>query len=117
MVRGSAQRARLFAASALVLLERALGVTNWEQLALVCAAKPAGRFGLSSRKGAIAPGLDADFCLLRLDPHVIEEKDLLARHPISPYVGMRSAWRVEATWLRGNPVSPATHGQLLTPDT
>ncbi|QJE96068.1 allantoinase AllB [Luteolibacter luteus] len=100
-----------------LLLERALGVTNWEQLALMCAAKPAGRFGLSSRKGAIAPGLDADFCLLRLDPHVIEEKDLLARHPISPYVGMRSAWRVEATWLRGNPVSPATHGQLLTPDT
>jgi hypothetical protein len=23
---------------------------------------------------------------------------------------------VEATWLRGNPVSPATHGRFLTPD-
>jgi allantoinase len=100
-----------------LLIERALGVTTWEQLALMCAAKPASRFGLSSRKGSIAPGLDADFCLLAPNPHVIEEKDLLARHPISPYVGMRSAWRVEATWLRGNPVSPATHGQLLTPET
>jgi len=99
-----------------LLLERALGATTWEQLALMCAAKPASRFGLSARKGAIAPGLDADFCLLTPAPHVIEEKDLLARHPISPYVGRRCAWRVEATWLRGNPVSPATHGQLLTPD-
>lgn len=92
------------------------GRSSWEQLALMCASKPASRFGIASRKGAIAPGLDADFCLLIPDPHVIEEKDLLARHAISPYVGMRSAWRVEATWLRGNPVSPATHGQLLTPD-
>lgn len=93
------------------------GELSWEALASVFAAKPASRFGLSSRKGAIAPGLDADFCLLTLDGHQIEEKDLLARHPISPYVGRRCAWRVDATWLRGNPVSPATHGQLLTPDT
>lgn len=92
------------------------GEVSWEMLALMCASKPANRFGISSRKGSIAPGLDADFCLLTLDPHVIEEKDLLARHAISPYVGLRCAWRVDATWLRGNPVSPATHGQLLTPD-
>jgi len=100
-----------------LLIERALQESSWEQLALMCAAEPASRFGLFTRKGAIVPGLDADFCLLSPGDHVIERKDLLARHPISPYVGRRCAWRVEATWLRGNPVSPATHGQLLTPDT
>jgi allantoinase len=93
------------------------GETTWERLAMVFATHPARRFRLDSRKGRIAEGLDADFCLLTAEEFVIETKDLLARHPISPYVGMRCAWRVEATWLRGNPVSPATHGQLLTPDT
>jgi len=47
---------------------------------------------------------------------VIERKDLLSRHPISPYVGMRCGWRVAATWLRGNPVSPATHGRFMSPE-
>lgn len=111
-----------------LVLERAVGggmandeagMTNgvgWEGLAAVFAATPARRFRLDSRKGRIAEGLDADFCLLAAEEYVIETKDLLARHPISPYVGMRCAWRVEATWLRGNPVSPATHGRFLTPD-
>ncbi len=112
-----------------LVLERAVGtgipndefrMTNdgvgWEGLAAVFAANPAQRFRLDSRKGRIAEGLDADFCLLSAEEYVIEAKDLLARHPISPYVGMRCAWRVEATWLRGNPVSPATHGRFLTPD-
>jgi dihydroorotase-like cyclic amidohydrolase len=89
---------------------------SWGLLAAVFATNPARRFRLDSRKGRIAEGLDADFCLVVPDDFVIETKDLLARHPISPYVGMRCAWRVEATWLRGNPVSPATHGRFLTPD-
>ena len=117
-----------------LLLERAVGVwpplgpgaatpiegrpgeASWEQLAALFAANPARRFRLDSRKGRIAEGLDADFCLLSPEEFVIETKDLLARHAISPYLGMRCAWRVDATWLRGNPVSPATHGRFLTPD-
>ncbi|MCW1912835.1 allantoinase AllB [Luteolibacter sp. GHJ8] len=111
-----------------LVVEKAVGggVTNdearmtngvgWEMLAAVFAGNPARRFRLDGLKGRIAEGMDADFCLLRADEFVIETKDLLARHPISPYVGMRCAWRVEATWLRGNPVSPATHGRFLTPD-
>lgn len=100
----------------LVPLDGSPGETSWQQLATVFSANPARRFGLDGYKGRIAEGLDADFCLLSREEFMIETKDLLARHPISPYVGMRCAWRVEATWLRGNPVSPATHGRFLTPD-
>jgi allantoinase len=99
-----------------LMLERGLRESSWQQLARLVSANPAKRFGLSSKKGALASGLDADFCLIAPDEHFIVRKDLLARHPISPYVGMRSAWRIESTWLRGNPVSPATHARFLTPD-
>jgi allantoinase len=89
---------------------------TWKTLAALFAANPARRFGLGSRKGRLAAGFDADFCLLAPDDFVIERKDLLSRHPISPYVGMSCGWRVAATWLRGNPVSPASHGRFLNPE-
>jgi allantoinase len=92
------------------------GEASWEALAAVFATNPARRFRLDGHKGRIGEGMDADFCLLAPEEFAIETKDLLARHPISPYVGMRCAWRVKATWLRGNPVSPSTHGRFLTPD-
>lgn len=99
-----------------LMIGRALRETSWQTLAAVFTAAPARRFGLASRKGDIAPGLDADFCLLAPEEFLIESKDLLSRHPISPYVGLRCAWRVAATWLRGHPVSPSTHGRFLHPD-
>jgi allantoinase len=99
-----------------LLIERGLRESSWQQLAALLAANPARRFGLGSRKGRLAAGFDADFCLLTPEEFVIERKDLLSRHPISPYVGMRSGWRVVATWLRGNPVSPATQGRFLSPE-
>ena len=99
-----------------LLIERALRESTWQQLAAMTSINPAKRFRLDSRKGGIAPGLDADFCLLIPEEHTIEAKDLLTRHHLSPYIGMRSAWRVAATWLRGHPVSPATHGRFLHPD-
>jgi allantoinase len=99
-----------------LLIERALRESSWQQLAAMTSTNPAKRFRLDSRKGSIAPGLDADFCLLTPEEHTIEIKDLLTRHHISPYVGMRCGWRVTATWLRGHPVSPATHGRFLHPD-
>lgn len=99
-----------------LMIERGLRETSWENLAAVFATGPARRFRLDGHKGTVAEGMDADFCLIAADPHVIERKELLARHAISPYVGARCAWRIESTWLRGNPVSPATHGRFLTPD-
>ncbi|RYD84250.1 MAG: allantoinase, partial [Verrucomicrobiaceae bacterium] len=99
-----------------LLIERALRESTWQQLAALMSINPAKRFRLDSRKGSIVPGLHADFCLLAPEEFTIEAKDLLTRHPISPYIGMRCAWQVNATWLRGHPVSPATHGHFLQPD-
>jgi len=99
-----------------LLIERALRESTWQQLAALTSINPAKRFRLDSRKGGIVPGLHADFCLLAPEDFTIEAKDLLTRHPISPYIGMRCAWQVNATWLRGHPVSPATHGRFLQPD-
>lgn len=97
-----------------LLIERAHRELSWERLARLVSTNPARRFGLSEKKGRIAVGLDADFCLLAADKFLIDREDLLARHPISPYVGMSSKWRVSSTWLRGNPVSPATTGRFLS---
>ena len=97
-----------------LLIERALREASWEKLAALVAANPAERFGLAG-KGRIAAGMDADFCLLAPEEFVIDREDLLARHPISPYVGSRCAWRVTSTWLRGNPVSPASSGRFIRP--
>ncbi|MCW1884194.1 allantoinase AllB [Luteolibacter flavescens] len=99
-----------------LLVERALQETTWQRLAALFSTNPARRFRLDGRKGRIAPGLDADFCLLVPEESTIDAGDLLTRHSLSPYLGMRSAWQVAATWLRGHPVSPATHGRFLLPD-
>lgn len=69
------------------------------------AGSPARLAGLDDRKGAIAPGLDADFVIW--DPDGVTDVDggLLAhRHALTPYQGMRLRGRVEATILRGHDV-------------
>jgi len=71
-------------------------------VAELTAAGPARRFGLASRKGAIAPGLDADFVLL--DPsraYTLQAEQLMYRHRHSPYVGRTFGCKVKATYVRG----------------
>ncbi len=71
-------------------------VTRWMSTA------PADLAGLSARKGAIRPGLDAD--LVAFDPEArttITPGDLLFRHPITPYLGREVRGAVLRTWLRG----------------
>jgi allantoinase len=66
---------------------------------------PARLAGLASRKGAIAPGHDAD--LVVFDPEaefVVEPAALHQRHHVTPYAGMRLTGRVRATYLRGEAV-------------
>jgi allantoinase len=77
---------------------------------------PASLAGLSERKGAIAPGRDAD--LVAFDPEAtfaVRASDLLHKNPVSPYDGRTLAGVVRRTWLRGTEVKAdgPRHGRLL----
>jgi allantoinase len=64
--------------------------------------EPARLAGLGARKGAIAPGKDAD--LIVWDPDAESSVDPAAlhhRHPVTPYAGLRLRGRVVTTLLRG----------------
>ena len=93
-------------------------------LAAVLARNVARRFRLDGRKGLLAEGRDADFCLVGFgDEHTITADELWTRHRISPYVGRRTKARVTHTYVRGCPVwadggvaSGAPKGQFLRPN-
>jgi allantoinase len=68
-------------------------------------SRPAALVGLADRKGAIAPGRDADFVIF--DPSaefVVSEKMLYHRHKATPYLGRKLRGVVEMTYLRGRKV-------------
>jgi len=82
--------------------------------------RPARLVGLERRKGAIAPGHDAD--LVIWDPEeefVVNASVLQHRHKVTPYEGMRLHGVVRETWVRGARVYDRGHfvhearGQLL----
>ena len=69
------------------------------------ALHPADLVGLSGRKGAIAPGRDAD--LVVFDPDTtftVDPTALYHRHRATPYEGRVLDGHVEATYLRGRAV-------------
>jgi len=71
----------------------------------VLARNVARRFRLDIRKGLLATGRDADFCLVEFgDPHVIAADDLWTRHRISAYVGRTLRARITDTYVRGHAV-------------
>jgi allantoinase len=81
---------------------------------------PARLAGLEARKGAIAPGKDAD--LIVWDPDAESSVDpaaLYHRHPVTPYAGLRLRGRVVTTLVRGETVlwegrcAAEPHGQAL----
>jgi allantoinase len=68
-------------------------------------AAPAKLAGAHSRKGRLAPGLDADFVVF--DPEtsfLVTEARLHYRHKVSPYRGETLRGEVKATYLRGKKV-------------
>jgi allantoinase len=75
---------------------------NIDRIGEWMAAAPARLAGLAGRKGAIAPGADADFAVF--DPEAawtVTPGDLHFRHKLSPYLGAKLRGRVVETWLRG----------------
>jgi allantoinase len=76
---------------------------------------PARLAGLG-RKGKVAVGYDADFCLFAPDEcFVVDPDDIHHRHPLTPYHGRTLAGTVRGTILRGQPVdSGRPRGQLLS---
>ena len=100
---------------------RARGYSPASLAAWLCSG-PARLVGLGGRKGAIAPGYDADLVLWHPEQEfVVSETELRHRHPITPWLGRTLAGVVEATYLRGEQIyargaadQPA-RGRLLTP--
>ena len=84
------------------------------QVARWMAEGPARLAGLR-QKGKIAPGFDADFCVLAPDDWFVVDPDrLYHRNPITPYAGRRLMGVVRETWLRGKPVDLRDpRGQLI----
>jgi allantoinase len=71
-------------------------------------AAPARLMGFDHRKGAIAPGRDAD--LVEFDDtaeFVVGLEDLHFRHKVSPWLGRGLRGRVLRTWLRGQSIYEA----------
>ena len=94
-----------------------------ERLAQWMSAAPARLAGLERRKGAIAPGYDADLVIIDPDREMtVDASRLYHRHPVTPYDGARLRGVVMATMVRGeivfehgDCVGPPT-GTLLIPD-
>ncbi len=78
------------------------------------AAGPADRAGLR-RKGRIAVGYDADFCVLAPEEtFVVDPSRLAHRNPLTPYAGRELAGVVRGAWLRGRRVDgEEPRGRLL----
>jgi allantoinase len=91
------------------------------RLAEWMSAAPARLAGLAARKGAIAPGMDADLVVFDPDAEwIVDARTLYHRHPVTPYDGIRLRGRVRTTILGGrvvfddNECRGTPHGALLT---
>ena len=68
-------------------------------------AAPSALAGLTSRKGSIAVGADADLVFWDPDARVVVDPAALHhRHPVTPYAGMTLVGAVKRTILRGETV-------------
>ncbi|MFA7330380.1 MAG: allantoinase AllB [Candidatus Delongbacteria bacterium] len=82
----------------------ATGRLSLERLVDLLCGGPARFFGLEDRKGALRPGLDADFVLLGKETWTVRAEELHNLNRYTPFEGRELALRVEQTWLRGEQV-------------
>lgn len=67
--------------------------------------RPARAAGFHGRKGALAPGYEADFVIFDdAAEQTVTASQLEHRHPITPYDGQTLLGVVDETWLRGRRV-------------
>ena len=82
---------------------RRRGLSN-QRIAQLTAWNPAQRFGLLA-KGTIAPGYDADFCLVDTSSTwTVHAEDSLSTQEYTPFEGVELGARVTDTWVRGQHV-------------
>jgi len=74
---------------------------------------PARQVSLASRKGALAPGCDADIVIWNPEREfIVDAAHLEHRHKLTPYQGERLAGVVEKTFLRGRKIYDGAVGDL-----
>ena len=79
-------------------------LTNWLCL------NPARQVSLASRKGALAPGCDADVVIWNPEREfIVDATHLEHRHKLTPYRGERLTGVVEKTFLRGRKIYDVSH--------
>jgi allantoinase len=79
-----------------------------EAIAHWMSAAPARLAGLADRKGALAPGYDADVVVWDPDARfVVDPARLRHRHPVTPYAGRELFGVVRSAYIRGLRVSGA----------
>jgi allantoinase len=85
-------------------VEKRAKVSGLSQFVRATSLDVARRFGISERKGKIATGYDADLALVSLGVNETV-RDLLYKHPVSPYIGRPLNAVVTQTWIRGRKAS------------
>lgn len=71
----------------------------------LCALNTAKQVGLSHKKGALRPGMDADVCVFDdASTFVVGREQMLFRNKVSPYQGREMRGVIKETWVRGTKV-------------
>jgi dihydroorotase len=92
------------------------GVIGLGDIARMCAANPASRFGLKGSKGRIAPGFDADILVLDMRREsVISHAEQVTKAGYTPFDGWRVGGSLRRVLLRGREI--VRDGLLLGPAT
>jgi dihydroorotase len=99
-------------------------VFSWSDLVRVCCEQPSRQFGLYPRKGALAPGSEADIVII--DPEattLVRDEDQFSRADYTTLNGMSIKGGIERVLLRGNIIfndrsfSAVPLGRFVRPDT